>query len=94
MSSVVVRRHRLRLLLGAYSGVLCFGMWVAVMFVGGGAARRILGVLLPGNNLQYSCVLRKSCLPPTGTTPSDPGRESRELSLEVEMDGAWALLGL
>jgi hypothetical protein len=64
------------------------------MFVGGGTARRVLGVFLPGSNFQYPCVLRESDLPPTGTVPSDPGRESMELSLEVETDGAWALLGL
>jgi hypothetical protein len=64
------------------------------MFVGDGAARRVLGVFLHGGNFHYPCVLRESDLPPTGTVPSEPGRESRELSLEVETDGARALLGL
>jgi hypothetical protein len=65
--------------------VLCFVVWAA----GGGAARRVLGVLLPGSDLRYPCVLRESGLPRTGPTPLDPGRESRELSAEVEADGAW-----
>jgi hypothetical protein len=33
-------------------------------------------------------VLQESYLAPTGAAPSDPGRESKELSLEVETDGA------
>jgi hypothetical protein len=37
--------------------------------------------------------LREKGLPPTCMAPSDPGRASRELTLEVETDGALALLG-
>jgi hypothetical protein len=56
--------------------------------VGGGVARRVLGVLLPGTDFRYPCILRESGLPPTGLTPFDLRRESMELSAEVEMDGA------
>lgn len=88
-SSAAVGRQCLCLLLAAWSSVLWCGLRVAVMFVGGGAARRVLEVLLPGSDLRYPCVLRESSLPLTGPAPLDPGRESRELSAEVETDGAW-----
>jgi hypothetical protein len=64
-------------------------MRVVVMFVDGGVVRRVLGVLLPGSDFRYGCVLRESGLPPTGPVPFNLGRESRELSAEVETDGAW-----
>ncbi|XP_047065547.1 acyl-CoA--sterol O-acyltransferase 1-like [Lolium rigidum] len=59
------------------------------MFAGGGAARRVLGVLLLGSDFRYSCVLRESGLPMKGLASFDPGRESKELSAKVEADGSW-----
>jgi hypothetical protein len=71
-------------------GVVCCGFACG----GGRTVRRVLGVLLPDNNFQFPCMLTETCLPHTGAEPSDPGRKSMELSMEVETNGAWALLGL
>jgi hypothetical protein len=61
------------LLLTAWSGVLWCGLRMAVMFVGGGAASRVLGVFLPDCDFQYPCMLKESGLPPTGPVSFDPG---------------------
>jgi hypothetical protein len=52
-------------------------------------ARRVLVVLLPDSDFRYPCVLRESGLPQIGLASFDPGRESKELSVEVEVDGSW-----
>jgi hypothetical protein len=88
-SSVVVGMRCVCLLLAAWSGVLWCGLRVAVMFMGGSVARLVLGVLLPGSDFRYRCFLRESGLPSMGPEPFDPGRESRELSAEIETYGAW-----
>jgi hypothetical protein len=87
--------HRLCLLLIAWSSVLwsCCGWWCC-LWMAARCSKRLESFSTIAD-FQFPCMLKESCLPPTGAPPSDPGRERRELSSEVETYGtgsfSWPL---